>query len=68
MKKIWVTAAPGLLLVSIATAFGAGASQEFTKRSSVKITGDGTVTVPGEGKAVQNFTLPDGEEYSKELK
>jgi len=66
MKKIWVVAAPGLLLASIATAFGSGASQEFTNRSSVKITGDGTVTVYGAGKAVQNFTLPEGEEYSIE--
>jgi hypothetical protein len=66
MKKIWVVVAPGLLLVSIATAFGAGASQEFTKRSSVIITGDGTVTVYRRGKAVQNLTLPEGEEYSIE--
>ena len=66
MKKIWVVAAPGLLLVSTATASSAGVSQEFTNRSSVKITGDGTVTVYRVGKAVQNFTLPEGEEYSIE--
>ena len=57
----------GLVLAGLGTALGVGeAFQRFEKTffSAVVITGQ--VTISEDGKVVQNFTLPDGENYTWE--
>lgn len=56
----------GLVLAGLGTAFGAGAVfQEKAKVFGAMVIND-QVTIYEDGKVVQNFTLPEGEEYTWE--